>query len=309
MRLFLTFRILILSLLILPTLCQAQAIAAGDSASAVTSTANGAGPSGIVPTHGFNASLGTSSQHDSSSGWSSVLTPGVAYRFNGHFSLNTSIPLYDYINIEANKGTKADPIYVLKNKRDVFGDASIASNLEIHPALFDYSATVTLGLPTGKPAYGLGAGQPTYDINNHFEKGFGIFSPDIELGIGDSSSLIRPRVRKNYTAVGTISHFQAGTNIDLPLNMSFEADAYEELPLNSATIYSTTGKGKKKVTTATNVGNAEDNGFENSLDIPVSGHLTLSGFYDRSLRDHDDVAGFSLTFLLKAPPRPEDAPR
>ena len=68
-------------------------------------------------------------------------------------------------------------------------------------------------------------------------------------------------------------------------------------------MYSTTIKGKKKVTTATNTDPGEDNGFITSLDIPLSPHVTLSGFYSRSLRDHDDVGGFSFTFLLRAPPR------
>ena len=71
-------------------------------------------------------------------------------------------------------------------------------------------------------------------------------------------------------------------------------------------VYSTTGKGKKKITTATNIDPGEDNGFITSLDIPLTPHLTLSGFYSRSLRDHNDVAGFSFTFLLKAPPRLTD---
>lgn len=248
----------------------------------------------------------TTGQHDSTSGWSSILTPGVAYRFNSLFSLTASAPLYTYINVEARTGTKTDPVYVLKTKHDVFGDASIAAHLETHPEPIDYSATITVGLPSGNTAYGLGAGQPTYDINNHFEKSIGIFSPDIELGIGDSSALIHAQVRKNFVAVGTLAQFQAGTSIDLPFNMGFEADVYEDLPFHPSIIYSTTGKGKKKVTTATNVGNAEDNGVTTSLDIPFTGHLTLSGFYDRSIRNQDDIAGVSLTLLLKAPPPPEE---
>jgi hypothetical protein len=160
-----------------------------------------------------------------------------------------------------------------------------------------------MGLPSGNTDYGLGAGQVTFNINNHFEKNLGMFTPDIELGYGDTSSLVDQRVLKSYVAVGPMAHFQAGTSVDLPWNMNFEADAYEELPLAQDLVYSTTGKGKKKVTTATNKGPAEDNGFMTVLDIPLSGHVTMSGFYSRSLRDHDDVGGFSFTFLLKAPPQ------
>jgi len=311
-RLHLANTALTLSLVFLPTLAYAQAIASGPASEIVGSrtasaTTNDAGPSGIIPfAPGFNASLGTSSQYDSGNGWSSILTPGVAFRFNQILSVNASIPIYASINVEANTGTKAKPVYTSTTRHGVLGDASLAASLAAHPSLLDYNATLTLGPPPGNTADGLGAGKTTYDFNNHFEKNFGIFSPDIEFGIGTSSSLVTPRVRKTYTSVGALAHFQAGTSIDLPLNLSFEADAYEELPLNSSTIYSAARSGKKKATTATIAGNAEDNGYTTALDIPLSGRITLSGFYNRSIRNDDDTSGFSLTFLLKPPPKPTD---
>jgi hypothetical protein len=271
-----------------------------------SASTNDSGPEGIVPeVRGFNATLGTTSQHDSSSGWSSVLNPDVAYRFTRHMSLDASVPIYTYINVDANVGTKAKPVYGYRPERGVFGDTSVAFHFETTAHTVDYNATVTLGLPSGNTDYGLGAGQPTYDLNNHFEMSFRIFTPDIEIGQGDTSSLISQRIRKSYVAVGPLAHFQAGTSVDLPLKMEFEADAYEELPMATDVVYSTTGKGKKKVTTGTNYDPGEDNGFLTSLDIPLSRHVVLSGFYSRSLRDHDDVGGFSFTFLLRPPPEPE----
>jgi hypothetical protein len=311
-RLPLNFTALTLSLVFLPTLADAQAIATGSASEIVGSrtasaTTNDAGPSGIIPfAQGFNASLGTSSQYDNGNGWSSILTPGVAFRFNRLLSVNASVPIYASINVEANTGTKAKPVYLPTTEHGVPGDAGLAASFAAHPFLLDYNATLSLGLPSGNTAYGLGAGKITYDFNNHFEKSFGIFSPDIEFGVGTSSSLIRPRVRKAYTSVGALAHFQAGTSIDLPLNMSFEADGYEELPLNSSTIYSAARSGKKKATTATTAGNAEDNGYTTSLDIPLNRRITLSGFYNRSIRNDDDTSDLSLTFLLKPPPKPAD---
>jgi len=295
-----------------PLSLHAQATVSGPSDEIVARTAssstNGAGPVGIVPLlRGFNASLGTSSQHDSSNGWSSVLTPGIAWRFNKYLAVNASIPIYTYINIDENKGTVLKPKYQYVPKHGVPGDTSLAVAFDAPFRPVSYSTTVSLGLPSGNDTYGLGAGQVTYDFNNHFEKTFGILTPDIELGIGNSSSLVRTRVRKSYVAVGTLSHFQAGTSVDLPFNMSFEADAYEILPITPDTVYSTTGSGKRKVTTIVGKTAAEDNGFNTNLDIPINGHVTLSGFYNRSLRNHDDVAGFSFTFLLKAPPKIVDA--
>ena len=309
-RLHLDCSVLTLSLVFLPALAYTQAIATGPTSEIVGSrtasaTTNDAGPSGLIPfARGFNASLGASSQYDSGNGWATILTPGVAFRFNPILSVSASIPIYASINVEANTGTKNKPVYTSTTRHGAPGDASLAASLAAHPFLLDYNATLSIGLPSGNTAYGLGAGKTTYDFNNHFEKSLGIFSPDIEFGIGTSNSLIRPRVRKTYTSVGALAHFQAGTSIDLPLNLSFEADAYEELPLNSSTIYSAAGSGKKKATATTTAGNAEDNGFTTSLDLPLSGRTTLSSFLDRSIRNDDNTVGFSLTFLLKPPPNP-----
>jgi hypothetical protein len=302
---------LILSLVFLSSSAYAQALATGTASEVVgnrtaSATTNDAGPSGLIPfAPGFNASLGTSAQYDSGNGWSTVVTPGVAYKFNQILSVNASVPIYASINVEANTGTKAKPVYTATTKHGVPGDASLAASLAAHPFLLDYNATLTIGLPSGNTADGLGAGKTTYDFNNHFEKSFGIFSPDIEFGAGTSSSLIRPRVRKTYTSVGALAHFQAGTSIDLPFNLSFEADAYELLPFKPSTIYSGARSGKKKATAAAAT-NAEDNGFTTSLDIPLSSRTTISGFFDRSIRNDDDTAGLSLTLLLKPPPKSTD---
>jgi hypothetical protein len=288
---------------------RAQAVPIADPETNVTAAAstNDSGPDGIIPhQRGVNLSLATTSQHDSANGWSSLLSPDLAYRFNRYLSADVSVPIYDYINVLVTSGTKAAPIYTAATKRLALGDTSLNGHLDLVFHSLSYNATATLGLPSGNSKYGLGSGQVTYSFNNHFEKSFGFLTPNLELGIGDSSSLVDARIRKNYVSVGKLAHFQAGLDLDLPFNMSFETDMYEELPVSSQTIFSTTGKGKKKKTTSTTSSAAEDNGFSNSLDIPLNRHVTLSGFYNRSLRSHSDTAGFSLTFLLKAPPRRTD---
>lgn len=275
-------------------------IVEGSGESAVSSQN---GPAGIVPyVRGFNFSLGSTSQHDSSNGWSSVLNPDLAFRFNRHFSIDAGAPIYDYIHIVVTKGSKARPIYTSLVKHFVAGDTALNGHMQFDSPLLSYELTSTLGLPSGDKTYGLGAGQVTYSFNNHFEHSFDFITPDIEAGLGDSSFLQDTRVRKSFTTVGTLAHFQAGASFDLPHHASFSANAYEELPVSGQTVYSTTGKGKKKVTTSTKQSLGEDNGFQTSLDIPLQPHLTLSGFYNRSLRNRTDTAGFSLTFLLKAPP-------
>jgi len=101
-----------------------------------------------------------------------------------------------------------------------------------------------------------------------------------------------------------MAHFQAGTAFSLTRRVTFNTAAYEELPLAKDLIFSTTVKGKKKITTSTNADPVEDNGFLTSVTMHVSSRLSMSTFYSRSLRDHNDIAGFSFTFAVR-PIRPE----
>jgi hypothetical protein len=277
-------------------------------ANAVASTA--LGPAGMIPvTKGFNISLTTASQHDAAGGWSNILSPNIAYRFDKHFSLNAGLSTFPYINVVTTKTTKNALGVVTKTtsslepRHFLLGDTTMNGSLDLHSRLLDYNLTTTLGLPTGDDSNGLGAGQVTYAVMNHFEHPFGDYiTPNIELGIDDSPNLLTPRVEKSYIVIGESAHFQAGVDISLPWwNMEFETDAYEELPIGANSVKSTTTKGKKGklITTTTPESVGEDNGFTNSLDIPLNPHITLSGFYNRSLRNHDDTAGFSLTFLLR----------
>jgi hypothetical protein len=259
---------------------------------------------GMPWTRGLDPVLVTSSQHNSQSGWSSLLMPNLAYHFNRHFSVDAGAPIYTYIKIYENVGTTAKPVYHFVPEGGACGDTQLSFRLDLPSDKLNYSGVVSMGMPSGNSRLGLGAGQMTYDLNNHFEKTFWRFTPELELGEGDTSNLVDQRIRKDYISVGPMAHFLTGVLVDLPKNMRFGANAYEELPLSKDLVYSTTGTGKKKKTTVTNVGPAEDNGFLTSLDIPLSDHLILSGFYNRSLRDRDDLAGFSFTLLLRSPRRP-----
>ena len=76
------------------------------------------------------------------------------------------------------------------------------------------AAPLPSACPQGNVNDGLGAGQVTYNINNHFETSFFRFTPDVELGFGDTSNLVEQRVLKSYITVGPMAHFQAGTAVD-----------------------------------------------------------------------------------------------
>lgn len=320
------------------TVALGQALPAGDAGAsgASTASANKIGPAGIIPVHsGYNVSVVSGSQYDSGGGWSSILTPDVAFRFNRHLSVDFATPTFVYFMASINTGTAASPVYTVEPRHFAMGDSTLAGHAEFNGDPVSYSLTAAIGMPTGNATYGLTAGQSTYNLNNHFDLSVGRLSPDIELGLSDTSLLINQRLSRarTFSSTGKLAHFQAGSSIDLPWHCSFEADAYEDLPIGAQQVTGSTkgssgvvgrgahgkpvnlpGKGAPvgtgsqggqtatATTTVTSSGLAEDNGLYTSLDMPLNPHLVLSGVYGYSVRQQDATAGFSLTYLLRARP-------
>ena len=108
-------------------------------------------------------------------GWSSILTPNLAYRFNSTSAWTRACRCTLYVNVDGNVATAAKPVYAYNSRKGAFGDMSLsfAWGYELFWSI-GYSGTFSLGLPSGNTNYGLGAGQVTYNINNHFEKDVGV---------------------------------------------------------------------------------------------------------------------------------------
>jgi hypothetical protein len=258
---------------------------------------------------GFNASLATASQHDSSGGWSSFMTPELLYRFNKHFSGSFGLPVYNYILVDETstyRDAKNDLVSqtLLEPEHLLLGDTLLVGVFEQDTKNINYTLTSTMGIPTGDDAEGLGAGQFTYAFINHGEHQISFVTPSIELGIDDSPNLSERRIHKSYTVVGLSAHFEAGMQFALPKGLTFQTAAYEELPLGTQKITTTSKHDKdgKEITNTNQESIGEDNGFQNTLNIPLGSKFTLSGFYDRSLCNHVDIAGFSITYQLRSPP-------
>lgn len=274
--------------------------------------ANSLGPAGIVPSYrGYNASLISSSQHDSISGWSNLVTPSLAYRFNRWMSVDVSTPIFLYLHTQSTTATDGRPLTgfttVSREQHGVVGDTVLAAHVYLptftprHTTLYDTVSGLLIA-PTGSVSDGVGAGKTTYNITNHLEAA-SHWSPYVDLGIGTSSRVQNRRLQRDQTSRGLLANFAVGGRVAMPRRVVFTLEAYEQLPLGSQQVSSTEvrqGGPPQTNQITTTAGVAEDNGFNTALDIPLSPHVTLSGFYSRSLRQHEDIAGFSLTFLLKA---------
>ncbi len=245
---------------------------------------------------GWSATIGTTASHDSFAGWSLLETPSAGYRLNSIISMDASLPFDAYVNA-VRTGKNGDPRLVAH--QGVLGDAAFASHLEFSPDAFDYVGTIAISVPTGNEHLGVGTGHLGYNVNNHIERSIGAFTPDIETGIGDTSSLVRRKASKSYTSSGLLASFQAGTAVALPGHLNFDAECYEQLPLSTQTVYSRTTR--KHGAVLTQPGDAEDNGVNLELDAPYFRRFLLSATFSQSIRLDDTTEAVSLAFLLHVP--------
>jgi hypothetical protein len=228
--------------------------------------------------------------------------PAAGYTINDIFAVDAAIPIYIY-RLAESIAAHPKPNARLVSQVGELGDAIFGLHAQFTPGTYLYQSTFAFTVPTGDEAYGLTTGRMTFDLNNHFERNYGRFTPTLELGAGDSTTLVNRQVNKTYTSLGPLAHFQLGTAIELHHRASFETNLYEQLPIGDQKIYGPSRSGKTIVVKGYNV--TEDNGFTNSLDLAINSHITLSGYYSRSLRRHADTAGIGITYVLHGTPPTE----
>ena len=253
---------------------------------------------------GWNAGATFSGVHDSNTGWATIFTPAIGYNFNDVFTIDATIPIYLY-RLAESRSTHPRPTAQLVNQRGEPGDIVFGLHAQFIPRLFQYQLSGLVTAPTGDEAYGLTTGRVTFDISNHFERTYGRITPNLEIGAGDSTTLVNRILTKNYTSLGPLAHFQIGLGLELFRGISFETEAYEQLPSGDQKIYGPSRNGKATVVTGHNV--TEDNGFINALDIPVNAHTTFSGYYSRSLRLRSDTTAIGITYVFRSAPVTEES--
>jgi hypothetical protein len=259
---------------------------------------------------GFNAGINFSGVHDSSVGWFVIATPAVSYTFSSRFSADASTPIYFRRQVDSTNSGPPTNEQTITSVNDP-GDTLIGFHTTFYPGRFRDTATGSLTAPTGNRSEGLGTGKVTFDFNNHIERYVRETGFLLDLGIGDSSGLVNNLITPNYNSVGKLAHFQTGAIVWVFRRYYFQSVAYEELPLGSQTVYEIAGPpkpgsalspGGPAITVSTSTGASEDNGFTTSAGIPITENLTLSGYYNRSLRRHLDTVSVGLTYVLHGNP-------
>ena len=269
----------------------------------------------------WNAGSSLTSVHDSAAGWYTLVTPAMAYSFSRHYSMDLSMPIYLYRLAESESttpsaappgppGSPPPPVtttsQLVAHKFDP-GDVFLATHAYFANRLMTETLSPSITLPSGDTGDGLSTGRVTFDLDSHSTLRLRQSALLLDLGGGDSTSLFNRLVTRNYTSLGYLAHFQLGGMVALPMRSTYQAVAYEQLPLGDSKVYTTLPRpgtpqpigasGPPSVVSGRSV--IEDNGFTNSLSVPLTSHLTLQGYYNRSLRLKTDTVGMGITFVAR----------
>jgi hypothetical protein len=271
---------------------------------------------------GFNTGATLTSVHDSAAGWYTLATPAIAYNFSWRYSMDMSMPVYLYRLAETDTspasvlpqpGQPAPPVQSSTTQLTAHtfdpGDIFLATHANFAGRHIGETLTLSMTLPSGDTSDGLSTGRVTFDLDSHsalWLPGSGLL---MDLGWGDSTSLFNRLVTRDYTSLGYLAHFQLGAMVALPRRSSFQAVAYEQLPIGDSKVYTTLPRpgaptppgasSPPEVVSGRSV--SEDNGFTSTLYIPLTRHLTLQGYYNRSLRLKTDTVGMGISFVARGP--------
>jgi hypothetical protein len=264
-----------------------------------------------------NAGVSLTSVHDSADGWYTLVTPALTYTLSRRYSIDLSMPVYLYRLAESEVTTVTQPptppgrpgppppvrtttVSELTPHKFDPGDVFLAGHISFPSRHVTETVTPSLTLPSGDSGDGLSTGRVTFDVDSHSAFWLPRSAVLLDLGGGDSTSLFNRMVTRDYTSLGYIAHFQLGLMASLPHRSTFQSVAYEQLPLGDSKIYTTlTRPGYPSVTVVSGRSVSEDNGFTSTLSMPMTHHLTLQGFYNRSLRLHLDTVGMGITFVAR----------
>jgi hypothetical protein len=249
------------------------------------------------PSDGFTPGLNAGLKFEgSTSGDGSVfdLSTGVGYNFSRHFGVDLGIPYY-FVGSPSSVKQK-DPQAVSGN-----GFGSIGADLKWNFSgdLLNYDPTIHLTAPTGDTKKGFSTGHATWNWANHLEHAFSIFTPFLDLGVGNTVSDTK-YFHRPFITFGYNLQSEAGAEFDAgPLSLT--ASAYDVAPWGSQTVISRVFRCSSATTCSANgkstnrkgyllasvqSGSAalvRDNGFNFGVEMKPVHYLDLEAGYSRSV--------------------------
>jgi hypothetical protein len=267
--------------------------ASASHAQAPTPAATGTEKSqeGFTPGWGFGMKFEGSSSGD---GTITDLATGAGYNFSHHFGVDLGVPYY-FVGTPSSIKQK-NPSALSGYGIGDFG-ADLKWNYPGHT--LNYASTIHLGAPSGDKKKGFSIGHATWNWSNHFEHGWGNFTPFVAGGVGNTIPDTR-FFHRPYMSFGYNASFEAGTEADAG-PFSLTASAYDVAPWGPQTVISrvfrctsgttcgatgTLTNRKGYTTTSVQTGGASltrDNGFNAGLEVKPRPYLDLEVDYSRSV--------------------------
>jgi hypothetical protein len=211
----------------------------------------------------------------------------AGYIFNQHFSINLGVPYLFVSPSSSNTGATS---------ASGMGNPSLGFRYSSKGPLFDFSTGLNGAFPVASSAKGLSTGRVTFDWDNHFSHDFDRLTPFLNVGVANSVPDTR-FLHRPYTSLGTLAHFEAGSELDLGHKFSVSASGYYILPWGAQQIFV---RGKKSSPGSIKGGASltRDDGINLGLDYNLSRFVDLGAGYSYSAYSVLNTVSFGVELNL-----------
>jgi len=183
---------------------------------------------GFYPGWGLGARFEGSTSSD---GGVHDLGVGVGYNFSHRFGVDLGVPYFFVGTPSAVKGKNPQG-----SPGNGLGDVGADLKMFLPGKTMNFASTIHVAAPTGDKKKGFSTGHGTWNWANHLEHGWGVLTPFIDAGVGNTIADTR-YFHRPYASFGYNAQFEAGTEIDAgPISLT--ASAYDVAPWGSQTIVS-----------------------------------------------------------------------
>lgn len=198
----------------------------------------------------------------------------VGYIFNPHFSINMGVQ-YLFVNPSSSNSSKTGA-----TSASGMGNPSLGMRYSRKGSVLDFSTGLNGAFPVASSAKGLSTGRVTFDWDNHFAHDFDRLTPFLDVGVANSVPDTR-FLHRPYTSLGTLAHFEGGSELDLGDKFSVSASGYYILPWGAQQIF-VRGTKSSSGSTKGGVSLTRDDGVNLGLDYNLSRSVDFSAGYSYS---------------------------
>jgi len=156
----------------------------------------------------------------------------MGYDFNKHFGAFTGVPLY-LVRVPSDPTTGASG----STKVTGVGNIYLGFVYRLPHPNWNLTSTITGGAPTGSTKKGFSTGRASVDWSNYFDHSFGRFTPFFGAGLANTVP-DSPFVKRPFTSLGALGHFEEGADYELSRHFSLGASAYQILPHGTQKVFS-----------------------------------------------------------------------